>query len=57
MPTNSNCNGCELLGNGSLYIPSVNQGHGGIYTCYIAGTTGPPRISVYLTVAGQQVEY
>ena len=48
----SNCAGCQILGNGSLYFPSVTQAHGGLYTCFLVGGATQPRIGVYLTVAG-----
>ena len=48
----SNCAGCQILGNDSLYFPSVTQAHGGLYTCFIVGGATQPSIGVYLTVAG-----
>ena len=56
MITNSSCPGCILLGNGSLYFPSVTQNHAGLYMCFIAGALGvTPTYSVYLTVAGKDI--
>ena len=53
MASNSSYSGYVLLGNGSLYFPSVTQDNAGRYTCFIIGVLGPtPRYSVYLTVAG-----
>ena len=49
----SNCLECQVLTNGSLFIPSVTQAHGGHYTCFIIGVIGAmPSYSVYLIVTG-----
>ena len=53
MLNETNCPGCQILTNGSLYIPSVTQAHGGCYTCFIIGIIGAmPAYSVYLKVTG-----
>ena len=53
MISESNCPGCELLINGSLYIPSVTQANGGCYTCFVIGAIEAMlSYSVYLIVAG-----
>ena len=53
MLNNDSCPGCQRLINNSLYIPAVNQGHEGAYTCFLFNVGGGlPRFTVYLTIAG-----
>ena len=47
----TNCDGCHLQANGSLYIASVTQAHGGLYTCLIVGGNSQTAMfGVYLTI-------
>ena len=51
MITENNCNGCIILTNGSLYIPSVDQSHSGVYIFFIVSNLNS-AIFVHLTVVG-----
>ena len=48
------CSNCTRLSNGSLSFQSIDQSHGGRYTCIILANGGSIqyRANVYLTVAG-----
>ena len=54
MLSESNCPGCTLQANSSLYFPTVTLAHDNVYTCFIIllSGTAQPRVSVYLTVVG-----
>ena len=46
------CTNCTRLSNSSLYFESIDQSHGGRYTCIILASGLQHRVNVYLTVAG-----